>query len=166
MSEPVIIQLGGDPQGKGRGRVGRLHDGRPVVFTPAATRKYEAALRLAASEAMTGRAPFSGAIEVVVLAEFMPPASWSEKKRRNAVAGLVMPTKKPDADNLLKVLDALNSVVWVDDSQIVTATIRKLYAVKAALTITVRQMELVGDLAPAPGAKQADIFARAEASPC
>jgi Holliday junction resolvase RusA-like endonuclease len=37
--------------------------------------------------------------------------------------------KKPDADNLAKaIMDAGNGVMWHDDAQIVTLTVRKVYA--------------------------------------
>lgn len=65
----------------------------------------------------------SGAVEIVVNAWFPRPKSKMWKRKP-------MPayrhTSKPDADNVLKaVLDALNGIAWVDDAQIVTATVRK-----------------------------------------
>lgn len=136
MTAPVTITLLGEPKGKGRGRVGKLASGRPVVFTPSATRSYEASLKHAATEEMGNRPPFEGPVDLMVRAQFLVPASWSEKKRQAAIRGEIMPTKKPDGDNILKsVGDALNQVVWRDDAQIVTAYVQKRYAVQASLTI-------------------------------
>lgn len=142
MTTPVTITLLGEPKGKGRGRVGKLHNGRPVVFTPQATKNYEGMLRDAAGKEMAGRVPFEGAVEVAMIAQFMPPASWSKKKQAAALRGEIMPTKKPDADNLLKCLDALNQIVWRDDAQVVTATVRKRYGTSALLVITAREITL------------------------
>lgn len=134
-TEPVTIELRGPPQGKGRGRVGRGAGGRPVVFTPAATRSYEGMLRLAAAEAMRGRLPIDGPILLEMVATFPVPASWSVRKRQQALDGILSPTTKPDADNLLKVVDALNEIVWRDDKQIVVAMVTKRYGAEPGLSI-------------------------------
>ena len=43
--------------------------------------------------------------------------------------GKLLPTKKPDVDNVAKsVLDALNGVAWLDDSQVVRLEISKSYS--------------------------------------
>ena len=56
------------------------------------------------------------------------PLSWSKKKRQQALAGEILPQGRPDLDNLIKaVLDAMNGVVWEDDSSIVEVTARKVY---------------------------------------
>lgn len=141
MSDPVTITLLGEPKGKGRGRAAvSKKTGRAFVFTPQATVNYEGMLRDAAGKEMAGREPFAGAIEVVVLAQFMPAASWSKKKREAALRGEILPTKKPDADNLLKCLDACNQIVWRDDAQIVTATVLKRYGARAVLIVTAREV--------------------------
>ena len=47
----------------------------------------------------------------------------------NGGAFTVRPTKKPDADNISKiVLDALNGLAYYDDNQVVTLHIDKCYA--------------------------------------
>ena len=44
------------------------------------------------------------------------------------IAGQRTPTKKPDADNIAKVVcDALNGVAYKDDTQIVSLHIKKSY---------------------------------------
>ena len=56
------------------------------------------------------------------------PKSATKKKRADIAAGLVRPTKKPDFDNVFKILcDALNGVAYADDAQIVQASIHKCY---------------------------------------
>lgn len=134
--QAVVVALRGAPVGKGRGRVGKLRDGRPVVFTPQATRSYEASLRLAGTEAMEGLAPFDGPVAVEVIATFPIAASWSATKRRQALAGGLMPTTKPDSDNILKICaDSLNQIVWGDDRQIVQATVVKRYGEQPGVVI-------------------------------
>lgn len=130
----LTFHLAGEPVGKGRPRFARA-TGR--AFTPAATRSYESALRLAAQEAMLGRPLFEGPLAVSVLAVFPIPQSWSKKRKLAALAGTVRPTVKPDSDNLLKVLDACNEVVWRDDSQITDSAIAKRYGERPQFVVRV-----------------------------
>jgi Holliday junction resolvase RusA-like endonuclease len=70
------------------------------------------------------------------------PASWSNKKRDAALAGIVRHTGRPDFDNFAKIgCDALNGIVWADDSQIVEARIVKLYSESPSLRIEVQPLE-------------------------
>lgn len=138
MDGEIIVELAGGPKGKGRPRFSRATG---HTYTDAKTRSYEGALRFASQEAMAGRLPMEGPLKVVVRAYLPIAESWSKKKRADAIAGRVQPTVKPDADNLIKVLDALNEVVWRDDKQIVHATIIKAYAERPRLTIAVSRIE-------------------------
>ena len=138
MRGPVQITLVGEPHGKGRPRFARSTG---HAFTPAKTRAYESALRYAAQESMNGEPPLEGPLSVVVVAIFPVPSSWSRKKRdAAALRNEIWPTVKPDADNLLKVVDALNEVVFRDDKQIVDARIVKRYGDRPRLIIEVREI--------------------------
>lgn len=132
----IVIQLPGVPVGKGRPRFVRATG---HAFTPAKTRSYESMLQGVAIEAMRGIAPLEGALQVKVEAYFPVPQSWSKSKRSAALLGATRPTKKPDADNLLKVLDALNEVVFHDDSQIVDGSVVKHYSDQPRLVIRIRE---------------------------
>ncbi len=136
MSEPIVITLAGTPTGKGRPRFSRKSG---HAYTPEKTRTYEDNLAYIAQAAMHGRDLFEGPLQVDVRATFCPPRSWSARKRLQAYIGNIKPTTKPDADNLLKVLDALNEIVWHDDKQIVSATISKCYGEKASYQVIVKE---------------------------
>ena len=138
MSAPITIELRGEPKGKGRPRFVRS-TGR--AFTPAATRSYESHLRLAAQDVMGARPPLEGPVSIDVVALMPIPKSWSKSRRAEAALQMHRPIKKPDADNLLKVIDALNEVVWRDDAQVVDAVIIKRYSDTPALKITVREVK-------------------------
>lgn len=129
----VDIELCGKPEGKGRPRFARSGH----AFTPANTRTYEANLKYSAQEAMAGRPPIDGPVRVRVEALFPIPKSWSKKKQAEAMAGNVWPTCKPDWENVAKMLDAFNEVVWRDDAQVVEGVIRKVYSDRPALRVTV-----------------------------
>ena len=127
----VDIFLPGEPIGKGRPRFAM---GR--TYTPPATVAYEYALKTEAALAMrqTGLEPFEGPVAVKVVAYFSIPKSWSKTRR----AGAYLHTTKPDLDNVLKMLDALNGVVWLDDAQVCEATVSKRYTTdEPGLQITV-----------------------------
>ncbi len=134
MTPAVKLWLPGVPVGKGRPRVTR----QGHVYTPAATRDYETAVRLTALSAMRGAAPLTGPLRVEVYAYLQPPASWSGAEVAAALAGLTRPTGKPDLDNVVKAaLDACNGVLWADDAQVVELAAGKAYATVAGLQVLV-----------------------------
>lgn len=154
MSNDIItIRLAGVPEGKGRARSTLIKPrGKPAFisnYTPANTRRYESNLKFVAQEVMGDRVPLEGPLKVCVFASFPVPASWSKKKQAAALAGQIRPTTKPDADNLMKVLDALNQVVWRDDSQIVDGFVRKFYSETPGLVVTIEPVSSVPVPAPA-----------------
>ena len=131
MTEPITIIVQGEPVAKGRPRMTR----RGFAYTPAATRKYEAHARMAAQ---FGRPPIEAPVRIEVLAELPSPASWSERKKAEAITGTVRPTSRPDVDNYVKaVLDAINTIVVADDSQIDELHAAKKFGVSPKLVATV-----------------------------
>ena len=133
----LVVRVGGPPVAKGRPRV--LRSG--ISYTPAKTKKYEAHVRLAASEAMGASPPYDGPLSVRVIASLLVPKSWSKKKTAAALGGEVRPTSRPDLDNYAKAaLDALNEIAWRDDSQVCQLFIEKRYAEYAELVICVTKI--------------------------
>lgn len=132
----ITITLAGEPKGKGRPRFSTV-SGQARAFTPAATRSYEANLKYAAQVAMRRRIPLDGPLAVHVVAALPIPKSWSKKKQAAALAREVLPTTKPDWDNYAKMLDALNEVVWRDDSQVIMGSVYKVYTDKPGLTVMI-----------------------------
>jgi Holliday junction resolvase RusA-like endonuclease len=143
--QPVTIVIAGDPIAKGRPRMTR----KGFVYTPAQTRKYEAHGRLAAQQAMGDRPPIATPVRVVVLIGLPVPASWSRKRAAAALVGDIRPTTRPDLDNYLKgALDAINSIVVVDDSLVVEVDAQKRYATQPGLEVSIIP------LAAEPGARR------------
>ena len=137
----VTFTVPGAPRGKGAGRAAVVA-GHATVFTDSKTRAEMGAVRVIASAAMQGRAPYEGPVVLRACAYMTIPASFSQRKRAAAEAGELVPAKKPDADNFLKLLgDGLNQVVWRDDAQVVTAVIHKRYSERPRLAIDVRSAE-------------------------
>lgn len=85
---------------------------------------------------MAGRPPIEGPVAVRIIAAQPIPASWSGKKRRLAQLGTLRPGR-PDADNIVKMCDALNEIVWRDDAQVCECAVSKLYSDVPCLTVIV-----------------------------
>ncbi len=65
--------------------------------------------------------------------------SGSKQLKADKLAHRVRPTVKPDLDNLAKgIKDALTGMIWRDDAQVVSLTVRKFYAVDPRAEITIR----------------------------
>ncbi len=145
----ITITLFGKPMGKERPRshVAWTRQDQPfiAVYTPKATRDYETALALAGKVAMRGRPPLEGPLAIEIDAIFPVPPSWPMKRRDAALAGIVRPTGRPDADNVLKsALDGLANVVFRNDSQIVRAVVEKRYGERPMLFVEVSLCEPFG----------------------
>jgi len=137
----IQFTIPGVPIGKGRPRFARRGN-FVATYTPEKTASYENLVKLVAAEAMQGRAVIDGAVSVWIGLYVTPPASWSQKKQRNALNGGIFPTSKPDLDNSAKLtLDACNEIVWKDDKQVVDLTVRKRYAEQARAMIHVQELE-------------------------
>lgn len=141
----ITLELLGPPRGKGRGRAVSVPGGGARVYSDPATVKYESQLRYAATQAMAGRRPIEGPVQIIMMIRFPVPQSWSKKARARALAGEMLPTVKPDADNSLKLTDALNEICWRDDKQVVDARVIKRYSDRPGMTIEICELK-VGQL--------------------
>lgn len=145
--EPLVtVLLPGPPMGKKRhrSRVVIPRAGKPWVqqYPDPDGVAYEADLAAAGREAMAATGlitdPFDGPLTCFVEAFVAIPVSWSKKDHAAAVAGDIAPTSKPDGDNYAKTAgDALNKIVWLDDSQIIMWQILKQYSDFPRLRVSV-----------------------------
>lgn len=125
MEQDVVkFTVPGNPVGKARPRVTRSGH----AYTPDKTVSYENMVKMCFIEKYTDWVPVSGEAILRLNAYYPIPKSASRKKKIDMVIGEIRPTKKPDLDNVMKAIaDALNGIAYVDDSQIVTAEVRKYY---------------------------------------
>lgn len=119
----------GEPQGKGRPRFANVK-GKVITRTPDATVLYE---NLIATEYRrqvgSTKFPDNEKLDMRIVAYFTIPASASKKKQKQMQDGEIRPTKKPDMDNIIKVVaDSLNHIAYRDDAQIVDCQLRKYYS--------------------------------------
>ena len=136
----ISFEIPGPPVGKGRPRFARR--GNFVsTYTDSKTASYENLVKIKAQDAMAGRVAIDGPIYVSIGIFITPPASWSQKKQRLALDGKILPTSKPDIDNVIKgIFDAMNDIVWRDDKQVVSVSAYKLYADVAQTMVSVKEI--------------------------
>ena len=129
------INVPGVARGKGRPRFG---NGR--TFTDSKTANAEAWVKACAMQ-QVGQLMLEGPLAVLIKVTCEIPASWSKTKKVLASSGEMRPTSRPDLDNVCKLcLDSLNRLVWIDDAQIVTMTLAKLYGEIPSTEITVETL--------------------------
>ena len=136
----IQFVIPGTPVAKGRPKFARRGN-FVTTYTPERTASYENLVKVKAEEAMQGRQMIEGAVKVTIWLWVTPPASWSQKKQRAALAHEILPTSKPDADNVTKgIFDAMNEIVFRDDKQVVDLSVRKRYAETPMATVEVRAL--------------------------
>ena len=129
----------GEPCGKGRPRFS-AKSGR--AFTPKRTVNYETLVRTEYVAQCKGfRFPDEAMLDMRILAYYSIPKSGIKKEREKKLENVVRPTKKPDIDNVVKmVADALNQVAYKDDTQIVDCQVRKFYSERSRVEVLIRQI--------------------------
>lgn len=135
----VLFTVPGEPRGKGRPRFARCGEG-VRTYTPQVTECYE---NLVKSEYIrqckNTYFDKDKMLRMTIYASFTIPKSASRKKRERMLNGVILPTKKPDIDNIFKIIaDSLNGIAYHDDSQIVIASAHKLYSENPGVTAVIQ----------------------------
>ena len=135
----VMYTVYGEPVGKGRPRFARR--GNFVsTYTPEKTKTYEDEIRMMARAAMGSSEVLETPVTVAIYIRVGIPASFSKQKRKDALAGILKPTKKPDLDNVAKCfLDSMNEIVYLDDKQVINLHVTKVYAETPAVEVMVKE---------------------------
>lgn len=120
----------GMPQGKARART--FYDprlGKHRSLTPDKTVLYENLIKTSYLAAENRKTFFDKEpVEMCITAMFPIPKSTTKKDRERIKNKELFPIRKPDIDNLTKVIcDALNGVAYHDDTQVVRLEVRKVY---------------------------------------
>lgn len=120
------FEMIGDVVGKARPRM-NTRTGR--AYTPTNTKNYEYFLRQWFIREYPNFTTIESRVKVTIIAYFGIPKSTSKKKEAEMLANIISPTKKPDADNIVKiVLDAMNKFAFKDDTQVTKLEIEKKYS--------------------------------------
>jgi len=142
MTLVVTFTVDGDPVPKGRPRFARR--GQFVqTYTDAKTIDYETQVAMRARHALGATNPLETALTVFLYLRYAVPASYSKKRKEACLLGLEYP-KRIDIDNVYKsITDAMNGIVYLDDSQIVEAHIKKVYAEQSGANIMVQECDSI-----------------------
>lgn len=136
----VRFTILGEPKGKGRPRFCR-NTGHAI--TPKDTVNYETLVRMEYGVAYSDfKFPDDAMLDMRIKAFYSIPKSASKKKRASMLANEIRPTKKPDMDNVVKVVaDSLNQVAYRDDTQIVDCQCRKFYSENPRVEVMIKEIQ-------------------------
>lgn len=135
----------GEPQGKGRPRFAR-YGNQVTTRTPEKTVVYENLVRLEYERQCRGKCFDKDVpLEIIITAYYTIPKSASKKRQTMMLEGNILPTKKPDWDNIGKVIaDSLNGVAYHDDAQIVDGRIKKFFSERPRVEVVIQETNING----------------------
>lgn len=117
----------GEPKGKMRPRASSF-GGHAKVYAPKEQIEYENWIRSCYCARYGEAEKLKGPISASIMVFMGIPKSATKKARQAMLDGDIVPTKKPDLDNMVKQLDALNGIAFGDDSAIYEVYALKLYS--------------------------------------
>ena len=131
------FEVPGKVVGKGRPR---LNTYTGVVYTPVKTKDYETLVE----EYFLLKYPrfkiLEGRIKVSIVAYFVIPKSTKKSDIDKMLENSISPTKKPDIDNIVKVvLDSMNKFAFKDDNQITKLEVEKKYGIEEKIYIKIEE---------------------------
>ncbi len=100
-----------------------------MTYTPTETVQYENLVKFCYREAAQGYVfPDDVMLSVDICAVYPIPKGTSKKKTIDMLNKKIRPTKKPDTDNIAKVIcDSLNMIAYHDDAVVVDLSVSKYY---------------------------------------
>ena len=135
----ITFTVYGEPKGKGRPQFTRTGH----AYTPERTKSYEAEIVASFRREHPGFVRWEKGVplKVRIKAIYGIPVNDSKATRNAKLLGQKRPTKKPDADNVEKViLDALNGIAWRDDAQIVDIRTVKEYGWQPCVMVEIDEI--------------------------
>lgn len=138
----IKFTIPGVPFGKQRPKFSRVGN-FTKTYTPKETVSYENLVKLCFQEAAKGKTfAEEDMLDVRIIAYFEIPKSTSKKKRALMLEHKLRPKKKPDWDNIGKIIcDSLNKVAYHDDSAVVDSQVRKFYSEHPRVDVTIRRID-------------------------
>lgn len=127
----------GDIKGKARPRVNTY---TCKAYTPTNTKDYELLVKQYFKIKYPRFVPIENRLAVKIIATFKVPKTTTKKDREQIEKGLISPTKKPDIDNIVKIiLDALNQMAFKDDTQITKLEVEKVYGEEEKVYVAIEE---------------------------
>lgn len=131
------FEVPGKIVGKGRPR---LNSYTGSVYTPTRTKDYETLVEQYFLLKYPRFKPFEGRVQVEINAFFEVPKSTKKAEKELMLENKINPTKKPDIDNIVKIiLDAMNGIAFKDDIQITKLSVEKAYSEKESVLVKISE---------------------------
>ena len=138
MANSIRFTVFGEPVAQGRAKCAYI-SGHAVMYDPAKSRNSKQIVRAEAVQVKPDK-PLEGALSLTGKVYREIPKSFSNKKRAQAIEGSLRPTTKPDLSNLVKgIEDALNSIIYRDDAQLVDVDLQKFYSEQPRVEVEIRE---------------------------
>lgn len=131
------FEVPGKVIGKGRPR---LNTYTGIVYTPTKTKDYETLVE----EYFLLKYPrfklLEGRLKVSIIAYFTIPKSTKKSDINEMLENNISPTKKPDIDNIVKIiLDSMNRFAFKDDTQITKLDVEKRYDLEEKIYVKIEE---------------------------
>lgn len=108
------------------------------AYTPQETKDYEELIQQYFVIKYPKYVPIETRVSVKIIACFSIPKNTSKKNAGLMLENTISPTKKPDIDNIVKIiLDALNKMAFKDDNQITKLEVEKIYSTEDKIIIKI-----------------------------
>ncbi len=131
------FEVPGKVIGKGRPR---LNSYTGIVYTPTKTKDYETLVEQYFLIKYPKFNQLEGRIKVSIVAYFIIPKATKKSEVEEMLLNNISPTKKPDIDNVVKiVLDSMNKFAFKDDTQITKLEIEKKYGIEEKIYIKIEE---------------------------
>ena len=131
------FEIIGEIKGKARPR---LNTYTGSIYTSKETKDYEKLIKQYFIIKYPRYIPLENRIYVKIVAYLKIPKNTTKKNRDLIDQGVLSPTKKPDIDNIVKIiLDALNKMAFKDDNQITKLEIEKIYGEEEKILVKVEE---------------------------
>jgi len=138
----IEFTIPGEPVPQARPRASRQGN-RVVMYDPPKSRNYKKYVELIARQ-YAPKKLYEGELEMEIKIYRPIPKSTTKKNRALKNAGIKRPIVKPDNSNYAKgIEDALNGIIYKDDSQIVDLKISKFYSDDPRVEVKIRELELM-----------------------
>ncbi len=137
----IRFSVPGEPMGKERPLLVTCKS-HPYAITRQKTRDYEQLVKdLFATGSKKGEYLF-GPVKAEINVYYAVPKSISKKKTAKMLCGEILPTKKPDCDNVAKIiLDSLNGLAYKDDAYVTELIVTKAFSEVPRVDITLSEVE-------------------------
>lgn len=131
------FEVPGKVIGKGRPR---LNTYTGSVYTPTKTKDYETLVEQYFLLKYPKFKILEGRLKVSIVAYFEIPKSTKKSDVGEMLENNISPTKKPDIDNVVKVvLDSMNKFAFRDDTQITKLEVEKVYSLEEKIFIKIEE---------------------------